>query len=245
MIQQNRDIVALMNIFAHPNILRRKRRGIGPGEIQRGHNRQVIFASNEDYLYYLENIREWKKILGCKIYAYCLMTNHVHLIVDTGSEVENLALLIKRVSGRQTRYVNKLEGRKGTLWEGRYKSSPIQQNEYLLACCRYVELNPVRAGIADAPEDYKWSSYRCKTGIRKPDWLDLDPCYKGLGATDKEREKRYEKFVKASIPQGEWELIREAAQRGQLTGSNRFIDEVAKKIGRRIERRGKGRPKKK
>ena len=212
--------------------------------IQRGHNRQVIFASNEDYLYYLENIREWKKNLGCKIYAYCLMTNHVHLIVDTGSEVENLALLIKRVSGRQTRYVNKLEGRSGTLWEGRYKSSPIQQDEYLLACCRYVELNPIRAGIVDIPENYKWSSCRYKAGIERLDWLDLDPYYKSLGRTDKEREERYKKFVKGSIPQGEWELIREAVQRGQLTGSTRFIEEVARKTGRRIERRGKGRPKK-
>ena len=212
--------------------------------IQRGHNRQIVFASNEDYLYYLENLKQWKKNLGCKIYAYCLMTNHVHLIIDPCNKIENLALLMKRVSGRQTRYVNKLEGRKGTLWEGRYKSSPIKQDEYLLACCRYVELNPIRAEIVDAPENYKWSSYRCKTGIEKPDWLDLDPCYKSLGSTDKEREKRYKQFVKGSIPDGEWALIREALQRGQLTGSNRFIEEVERKIGRRIECRGQGRPRK-
>lgn len=212
---------------------------------QRGHNRQVVFANDGDCLYYLENIRDWKKNLGCKIYAYCLMTNHIHLIVYPGNKVENLALLIKRVSGRQTRYVNKLEGRSGTLWEGRYKSSPIKYDEYLLACCRYVELNPVRAGIVDDPENYKWSSYKYKVGIERLDWLDVDPYYKNLGRTDKEREERYKKFVKGSIPQGEWELIREAAQRGQLTGSNRFIEEVAKKIGRQIERRGQGRPKKK
>src|SRR3989304_6129145 len=208
--------------------------------IQRGHNRQIVFASAEDYLHYLENLKEWKKTTGCKVYAYCLMTNHVHLIVDPGNKVENLALLIERVSGRQTRYVNKLEGRSGTLWEGRYKSSPIKYDEYLLACCRYVELNPVMAGIVDDPENYKWSSYKYKVGIERLDWLDLDPYYKNLGRTDKEREERYEKFVKGSIPQGEWELIREVVQRGQLTGSNRFIEEVAKKIGRRIERRGQG-----
>ncbi len=213
--------------------------------IQRGHNKQVVFASTQDYLYYLENLKQWKKKLGCRIYAYCLMTNHVHLIVDPGNEVENLALLLKRVSGRQTRYVNKLEGRSGTLWEGRYKSSPIKDDEYLLACCRYVELNPVRAGIVDAPENYKWSSYKYKVGIERFDWLDVDPYYKSLGKTEKEREERYEKFVKESGLRGEWELIREAVQRGQLTGSNRFIEEIAKKIGRRIERRGQGRPKKK
>lgn len=211
--------------------------------IQRGHNRQVVFAGDEDYLYYLENLKEWKKELGCKIYAYCLMTNHVHLIVDTGKETENLALLMKRVSGRQTRYVNKIEGRSGTLWEGRYKSSPIKINEYLLACCRYVELNPVRAKVVDDPRKYKWSSYRYKIGIEKTNWLDIDPCYMGLGSTEKEREKRYEEWVKGAIPPGELELIRKAVQRGQLTGGYRFVEEVDKKIGRRIEFRGQGRPK--
>jgi len=211
--------------------------------IQRGHNRQVVFAGDEDYLYYLENLKEWKKKLGCKIYAYCLMTNHVHLIVDTGKETENLALLMKRVSGRQTRYLNKIEGRSGTLWEGRYKSSPIKDDEYLLACCRYVEMNPVRAKIVDEPAKYKWSSYRYKIGMEDINWLDIDPCYMGLGATEKVREKRYEEWVKGAIPPGELELIRKAVQRGQLTGGYRFVEEVDKKIGRRIEFRGQGRPK--
>ncbi len=213
--------------------------------IQRGHNRQVVFASDEDYRYYLKNLREGKEELGCKIYAYCLMTNHVHLIVDPGEEVENLALLMKRVSGRQTRYVNRLEGRRGTLWEGRYKSSPIERDEYLLACCRYVELNPVRAGIVEDLEKYKWSSYRHKVGRERVDWLDLDPYYKRLGGTEKECEGRYKDWVRGSIPNGEWELIRKATQRGQLTGSNQFAEKVSEKIGRRIEFRGQGRPKKK
>ena len=213
--------------------------------IQRGHNRGVVFAGEEDYLYYLENLRVWKEGLGCKIYAYCLMTNHIHLIVDPGEQVESLALLMKRISGRQTRYVNKLEGRRGTLWEGRYKSSPIQSDEYLLVCCRYVELNPVRAGIVDSPDHYQWSSYRCKVGIEKPTWLDLDPCYKRLGRTEKECEAKYRQWIGESIPEGEWELIRQAVQRGQLTGSNQFVEEVFEKTARRVEFRGQGRPKKK
>lgn len=213
--------------------------------IQRGHNRAVVFAGDEDYLYYLENFKEWKKRLGCKVYAYCLLANHVHLIVDPGVHVENLGLLMKRISGRQTRYVNKLEGRRGTLWEGRYKSSPINSDEYLLACCRYVELNPVRAGIVDSPEKYKWSSYRFKVGIEKLNWLDFDPWYKGLGRTEKDREEKYNDWIKESIPEGEWALLRQAVQRGQLTGSNRFVEEVFKKIARRVEFRGQGRPREK
>ncbi len=103
--------------------------------IQRGHNRQVVFSGDDDYLYYLENLKEWKTELGCKVFAYSLMTNHVHLVIDPGDDVDNLGLLMKRIGGRQTRYINKLEKRTGSLWEGRYKSSLIQANQYLLACC--------------------------------------------------------------------------------------------------------------
>jgi putative transposase len=211
--------------------------------IQRGHNRQVVFVRDEDYLYYLENLYEWKRELGCKVYAYCLMSNHVHLIIDPGDRVENLALLMKRVAGRQTRYVNNLESRRGTLWEGRYKSSPIDKDSYLTACCRYVELNPVRARIVDDPGEYRWSSYRHKAGIENIDWLDEDPSYLGLGKTNKERERQYIESVKESIPKSEWDIIRQAVQRGQLTGTSRFIEEVEEKIGRRVEFWRQGRPK--
>ena len=84
--------------------------------IQRGHNKQVVFVERQDYHYYLQNLREWKEKLGCKLYAYCLMTNHIHLIVDPGEDIDNLALLMKRVTARQTRLVNYLEKRTGSLW---------------------------------------------------------------------------------------------------------------------------------
>ena len=167
--------------------------------IQRGHNRQVVFASDEDYQYYLDNLCEWKEKLGCKVYAYCLMTNHVHLIVDPGEDGGNLARLMKRVAGRQTRYLNRLEKRTGSLWEGRFKSSTISADEYLLACSRYVELNPVRAGIVADPGDYRWSSYGSKTGNKKEAWLDFDPCYMGLADNRKKRAKRYMECVMQSV----------------------------------------------
>lgn len=210
--------------------------------IQRGHNRQTVFASYDDYQYYLNNLKYWKERLVCKVYAYCLMTNHVHMIIDPCQEVDNLALLMKRISGRQTRYANKKEKRTGTLWEGRYKSSPIKTEEYLLACCRYVELNPLRAGMVVNPEDYQWSSYKHKAGIKHIDWMDLDPLYNSLGSTKKEREEKYKAWIQETIPSGEWELLRQSVQKGQLTGSAQFIEEVADKIGRRIEVRGQGRP---
>lgn len=212
--------------------------------IQRGHNRQVVFAADDDYAYYLANLMEWKTKLGCEIYAYCLMTNHVHLIVTGGRSGEELAKLMKRVAGRQTRYINRLEGRSGTLWEGRYKSSPIQTDAYLLACCRYIELNPVRAGLVVAPEQYRWSSYRTKMGIEAANGLDADPCYLSLGPTAEERAERYAAWVRSGVPSGEWEAIRVAVQRGQLTGTTRFAEDVAVRMGCRVERRGPGRPRK-
>lgn len=210
--------------------------------IQRGHNKNVVFVSEEDYTYYLDNLKEWKKALSCKVYAYCLMTNHVHLIIDPGSDLNALALLMKRVAGRQTRYVNKQEGRSGTLWEGRYKSSPIQIETYLLACSRYIELNPVRAKVVDKPEEYRWSSYRAKVGLEDQAWIDSDPCYQALGRTREEQIRRYAAWVSDAIPEGEWDQIRAAAQRGQLTGADRFISDVARHIGRRVEFRPPGRP---
>ena len=123
--------------------------------VQRGHNKQVVFVSDDDYQYYLENLFEWKAQLNCKVYAWCLMTNHIHLVINPGDEVDNLGKLMKRLAGKQTRYVNRLERRSGSLCEGRYKSSPIETDTYLLACCRYVELNPVRAKMVEKPEEYR------------------------------------------------------------------------------------------
>jgi len=212
--------------------------------IQRGHNRQTVFASDDADLYYLTNLAEWKKQLGCKVYAYCLMASHVHLIVDPGADARNLSLLMKRVAGRQTRYVNKQEQRSGTLWEGRYKSSPISTDDYLLACCRYVELNPVRAGIVADPEAYRWSSCRAKVGLADADWLDFDPYYKGLAASVEQRQAKYRDYMRETVSEEELELIRHAIQRGQLTGPDAFVEEIEAKLGQRIEFRGPGRPRK-
>ena len=140
--------------------------------------------------------------------------------------------------------VNQLERRSGSLWEGRYKSSPIETDRYLLACCRYVELNPVRARMVDAPGDYKWSSYLTRVGDRSQEWLDKDPCYLGMGATDTIRQRCYRAWVESGVPEAEIKLIREALQRGQLTGSERFISETESMLQRRIGCRGKGRPRK-
>ncbi|SDU95981.1 transposase [Pseudomonas corrugata] len=211
--------------------------------VQRGHNRQVVFAVAEDYQRYLADLRELKDAFGVKVYAYCLMTNHVHLLLAPGESITGLGLLMKALAARATRYRNRLEGRSGTLWESRYKSSVVQSDAYLLACCRYIELNPVRARMVADVADYPWSSYRSRTGD-EPDscWLDADPCFAALGDTAMERRHRYEAFVRQAIPADQIQLIRDALQRGQLTGTSRFVDEVERIVGVRVEQRGQGRP---
>ena len=106
-------------------------------------------------------------------------------------------------------------------------------------------MNQIRAGIVSDPSEYQWSSYRDRIGLHREHWLDEDHCYAGLAKSRKKREASYEAWVKDFIPEGEWELIRKSLQRGQLTGSNRFVDEIETKINHRIESRGQGRPRKK
>ncbi|MBI5462303.1 MAG: transposase [Gammaproteobacteria bacterium] len=210
--------------------------------VQRGHNRQVVFAEARDYVRYLDTLAEFKAVFDIKVYAYCLMTNHVHLLLAPGEEIAAVGRLMKRLAGRQTRYHNGLEGRTGTLWESRYKSSPVDNDSYLLACSRYIELNPVRARMVAVPEAYRWSSCSHHLGDARCHWLDDDPCYRALGDDEAQRQARYRQFLLESIPPGEWALIREAVQRGQLTGTSRFVDQVEDILGRRIERRSPGRP---
>lgn len=211
--------------------------------VQRGHNRQVVFAAAEDYLRYIKDLRELKEALGVKVYAYCLMTNHVHLLVAPSESVAGLGQLMKALAARATRYRNRLEGRTGTLWESRYKSSIVQSESYLLACCRYIELNPVRACMVASAADYLWSSYNARVGVSpESDWLDLDACFEMLGDTAESRQESYKKFISQAVSNEELKTIRLALQRGQLTGTTRFIDEVERIAGIRIEHRGQGRP---
>jgi len=209
--------------------------------VQRGHNRQVVFPQSQDYRYYLDTLLEWKAGYDIKVYAWCLMTNHAHLVLEPPEAVENLGRLMKRLAGRQTRYVNRRLGRSGTLWEGRYKSSPIQMDDYFLACCRYVELNPVRAGMVDDPDNYPWSSYRNRPVLSASGLLDEHPTYRSLGRSPAERLQHYRHFVLAGIPDAELRLIRQSLQRCQLTGDGRFVDTVERLTGRRIEHKAPGR----
>lgn len=218
----------------------RKARIVIPGfphhVVQRGHNRQTTFAEAADYGRYLDSLSALKAECEVRVFAWCLMTNHVHLLLAPARK-DSLARLMKRLAGRQTRYHNAQERRTGTLWEGRFKSSVVQTEGYLHACCRYIELNPVRAGIAVAPEDYPWSSCQERLGLVEPVLLDGTWPSNSPALVHAWRD-----YLREPLSPAEVALIRTGVQRGHLTGGERFAEEVAAIVGRRIEFRARGRP---
>ena len=210
--------------------------------VQRGHNRNAVFLADQDFQYYLDNLTEWKLELNIEIYAWCLMTNHVHIIARPPKQTQVLSEMMKRVNGRQTMYMNKLESRSGSLWNGRFKASPIQEEQYLLNCFRYIELNPVRAGMVRAPQDYPWSSYRERLSEIEGGILDASDYFTGLGNSHDERVMRYKAFLREGTSEKERKFLRDSVRRNQLTGNRGFTDEIERRIGSRIENRAQGRP---
>ncbi|MFH1824822.1 MAG: transposase [Candidatus Firestonebacteria bacterium] len=211
--------------------------------ILRGNNRNVIFYSDEDRCFFIRCLKESKEKTGSKIYAYCLMTNHVHLLVEPLTE-SGLGNVIQSLGRRYVQYINWKYKRTGTLWEGRFKSSLVDKDEYLLACSRYIELNPVRAGIVSNPVDYCWSSFGYKAEGKMNSLLEPDPIYIGLGGTEKERQTNYKKLFLNSISDEELKMVRDATQKGTVIGSKEFISELSKRLCRNVVFKEKGRPKK-
>lgn len=212
--------------------------------VQRGHNRKAVFLVGGDYLFYLENLKEWKSKLGIKLYAWCLMTNHIHLIVEPSDDARTVSEMMKRLAGRQAAFVNKQEGRSGSLWEGRFKASPIQRDSYLLACCRYVEMNPVHGNMVADPRQYLWSSYRERIGLANRGLLDMDAGYLSLADDAAMRIECYQAYLKQGASDKEIALLRTAWARNQLTGNDQFVDEIERRTGLRIEYLARGRPRK-
>ncbi len=211
--------------------------------IQRGNNRAATFFAIDDYRFFLECLHQAKAKCQCRIYAYVLMTNHFHLLIEP-REVGDLGRFMQSVGRRYVRYVNNTYRRSGTLWEGRFKSAAVSRDEYLIACSRYIELNPVRAGIVAHPKEYPWSSYQHRA-LGVPDrLLDEDVWYAALGTTEKERQERYQAWMDAQIDVREWAEIRQATQRGRLIGQETFKRHVEAITGRRLVGEARGRPKK-
>jgi len=189
--------------------------------IQRGNNKGVIFFSEQDYRFFLETLQEGKEKYPCSIYSYCLLTNHFHLLIEP-KEKEGVSLLMKFLGVKYVSYINKFHNRTGTLWEGRFKCSLIDRETYFLSCLRYIEMNPVRAGIVKAPELYHWSSYRFRAFGEGNRVLDSDAWYDGLENNPERRQLLYRNLFQAPSPDLTDRLIREMTNKNSMVGEPGF-----------------------
>jgi len=209
--------------------------------IQRGNNRQQCFFSESDYLVYLDLLKRCALQAGCRVHAYVLMTNHVHLLM-TPSSAEAPADMMKSLGQRYVQYVNKRYTRTGSLWEGRYKSSLVQHDRYLLGCQRYIELNPVRAGMVLHPSHYAWSSYRVNAHGAPSELITPHPAYVNLAHAVTAREGAYRKLFDTTLPNSFLNKVRLAINGNFALGNKRFTADLAQRLGRQVAPRPAGRP---
>ncbi len=211
--------------------------------IQRGNNRQPCFVADEDYSFYLDWLREYAVQAGCHVHAYVLMTNHVHLLVSAG-RAEAPGEMMKALGQRYVQYFNRTYRRSGTLWEGRYRSCLTQAEDYLLACQRYIELNPVRAAMVAHPAEYRWSSYRANAQGEADRLLQPHEVYRALGTDVENRQAAYRELFRHELEPGLVDEIRRATNGNFALGSERFGVELAQLLGRRVTPGKSGRPRK-
>ena len=209
--------------------------------IQRGNNRQAIFATAADRQMMLDLLDENARKFGVAIHAYVLMDNHFHLLA-TPQTLDGLPQMMQAVGRRYVRYFNDSQQRSGTLWEGRYKSTLIQTERYLLACMAYIDLNPVRAGMVAQARDYPWSSHAHYIGLRTDKLLTPHPLVWALGNTPFAREAAYAELVQAGISTGQQQALTDSALRGWALGEPDFVKNLQKMTARRVSKSTAGRP---
>jgi putative transposase len=209
--------------------------------IQRGNNRQACFFAEEDYRFYLDWLCEYALKAHCRIHAYVLMTNHVHLLLSS-DEAQGVGKLMKALGQRYVQYVNRAYQRSGTLWEGRFRSCLTQDEIYLLSCMRYIELNPVRAGMVGHPGEYRWSSYRANAQGEADGLISPHPVYDSLKSANCNSAAVYRELFRFELEPGLVDEIRKATNGNFALGDRRFASEIEAVIGRRVVPGKSGRP---
>jgi len=212
--------------------------------ITRGVDRQAVFFQEQDYTLYQEALLRAAGTHGCSIHAYVLMTNHVHLLV-TPKLKRSLPLMMQAMGRNYVQRLNARYNRTGTLWEGRYKAGLIQDDRYLLACQRYIELNPVRAGLAPTPGDYRYSSYTHHAmGIDDP-LVTSHACYVDLHIELSARRRAYRALFNDAICIELLTRIRKNTNAGSIIGDSQFRRQIETMLGRKVPTGKRGRPRKK
>lgn len=212
--------------------------------VQRGHDRHAVFGDAGDYREYLTWLEQGAKKYSVAIHAYVLMTNHVHILA-TPIDATGVSQMMQYIGRRYVQYFNHKYGHSGSLWEGRFKASLVSSERYLLACMRYIELNPVRASMVGRPSAYLWSSYLVNVGLEASAWVSPHDVYKRLALSD---NLRYQAYADLFIGQFEPELasdIHAAWQTGTPLGDNQFKEQIEQLLGQKVGQARRGRPRKK
>lgn len=215
--------------------------GVPQHVVQRGNDRQACFFQPNDYLTYLTLLYEASQRHGCAIHAYVLMTNHVHLLVTPG-EARAVSCMMQMLGRNYVAHVNVRYRRTGTLWEGRYKSCLVDSENYVLACYRYIELNPVRAGMVGTAEEYRWSSHHCNA-LGEPDRLVRPHSqYLALGQGGTGVHESYQALFNQDLGNERLVEIRSYLQQQKVLGSARFQAQIGAVLGRQVQVRPAHRP---
>lgn len=209
--------------------------------VQRGNNRSACFFNDLDRRLYLKCVAEASVARGCEIHAYVLMNNHVHLLA-TPRRPGAASAMLQDIGRRYVRNINSLHERTGTLWEGRFKSSLIDSEQYLFTCHRYIELNPVRAGIVGNPADYPWSSHTYYAFGSPNRLVTPHRLFSDLGTSAPSRMAAFRAMFRDALREEDLARLRTAVNKGWAVGSDQFMDGVERQLGRSIRPQRRGRP---
>jgi len=215
--------------------------GVPQHVVQRGNNRQPCFHNEHDYFRFLEILHLALDSNACEMHAFVLMTNHVHLLI-TPARKDGVTGMMCDLGRSYVRHFNDSYRRTGTLWEGRFKSSLIDSERYLLACYRYIEMNPVRARMVADPADYPWSSYHANALGRESDLITPHPAWIALGANDEHRRRAYQRLFAEPMSAEDLEAIRYGLKKCLPVGGATFKQEVEQAAGVRLGTGKRGRP---
>jgi len=216
--------------------------GVPQHIVIRGNNRTALFHDDNDRMLFLRYLRQSAGANASEVHAFVLMTNHVHLLVS-GREPACVSRFVQAIGRRYSRYANRAHDRTGTLFEGRFHSSLVECERYLFTCMRYIELNPVRAGMVVEPAEYPWSSHRDNAGLdRRFAWLVPRIEYCALGIDSAARGKAYRELFHSAIDGSDLEAIRTAVRNDQPVGSPAFLDGLERALGRPVVALPRGRP---
>ena len=215
--------------------------GIPQHVITRGVDRQAVFFHEQDYTLYLKALQNAAATNECLIHAYVLMTNHVHLLLTPGRQ-RSLPRMMQAMGRNYVQRLNVRYRRTGTLWEGRYKASLVQDSDYFLTCQRYIELNPVRAHMVAAPGDYPYSSYAHYAAGFADALITAHACYLDLAVDPQSRQQAYRRLFHNVIDEEVLARIRKSTNACGVIGDNRFKDQIETMLGRAVPTGKRGRP---